>query len=365
MDYNKQHWYYLVSKLFNIIKESVLGLIAFGIVAIKNASSIMLLIIILIGVLIITISVIGWLKEVYKIDNNAIHLKKGVFVVRDIVLPYNKVHSVDIASGVIQRIFKVCRIDIQSPGYNDHNSNITIIMSIQDAKQIKNNILGYTNQESESNESLIVKSDEVNYRATIKDILLCVITSSQITLGFSVILGIYLFLDQYIPKEYQDIAVNTSDLVFNRVFGESLFYKIMGMSMIILTLVIIISFVGTVIRYYDFTIKRESDKLKISYGLLSIKEITMPINRMLYIDIKEGLIQKPLGFCEVKIACIGYGNESGEKAILCPIIKRKDLPLLLKEVIPEISLDYNIDRVAKESLSMYIFISIWVWVLIS
>lgn len=66
-------------------------------------------------------------------------------------------------------------------------------------------------------------------------------------------------------------------------------------------------FFWDLIKYYNFSIKREEDKLYISYGLLKIKKFTVPINRINAINIKQSSISRVLKKYQSDIVTIGVG----------------------------------------------------------
>lgn len=362
MGFKRQHGYYLFSKIFNDLKGIVSVAIVLGILRYTKGGSSNIFLYVLSVVVVISLvgSIVSWIRQVYKIEENNIYAKKGAFIIKDISIPFNKVQTIDITSSALQKIFKVCKLQAETSGGKLGEKEFEVIIPLSEALNIKNKVFNSkSNIGEESN--LSVNSEESSAKAkdyiiSMKNILVASLTSTQITIGFSALFAVYAFLSDKLPEKYRDSLVNATNGVIDKYIGQKIIYKVIFVVSILLLLSLIISFIGMVLKYYNFSLIRHGDSIKIKHGLLTTKEITIPINRILYIDIREGLIRKPLGYCDVKISSFGYGNESGEKAILCPLIKKKELFKLLEVILPEIELNYKINSVSKKSIFTYFII---------
>lgn len=352
MDFKRQHSYYLISKIFNDLKSVISLFIVYGIINIgkDRLSNIWHYGIILILIITLVSTITSWYRRVYKVDDNNIYSKSGIFVLKDVTIPFNKVQTIDITSTAIQRAFKVCKVQVETSGGNVAEKEFEVIISLEEALNIKRNV--FNEEGSRGN----TETHKENYKISTKDILIASLTSTQITIGFSVVFATYSFLSEKIPEKYKTYLFDTTNGIVNEYIGNQIIYKAIFIGTLLLALTLAISFIGMVLKYHNFSINRQGKNIKIKHGLLTTKEITIPINKVLYIDIKEGLIRRPLGLCEVKISSVGYGNESGEKAILCPLIKKKELFKLLKVVLKEVDLNYNINPVSKKSIFSYFII---------
>ena len=351
MNFKKQHSYYFIAKLFSNVKEVIGSIIAMGVLTSRSDSLGYLIIVVSILIFInVLVIFIGWYKEVYKIEDRFLYAKKGVFIVKDISIPFEKVQTVDISESAFQRLFKVCKIQIETSGGDALEKEFEVIVLKKEALQMKNSIL----IRKDYSDKVSIEKEESNYNIGLKDIFIASITSTQFTIGFSIIFSAIVFLQDLVPDKYTTTAVQEVEGVLNQYTGESILYKILVIILFLVIIAFILSFIAMIIKYYNFSLIRKEKSLKISYGLLNKKEVTIPINKILSINIKEGLLRKPFGFCEVKISSIGYGNESGEKAILCPLIKKKKLYILLQEVLPEFKLNNNFKSVSKNSRFSYL-----------
>ncbi|HHV7525957.1 TPA: PH domain-containing protein, partial [Burkholderia orbicola] len=86
----------------------------------------------------------------------------------------------------------------------------------------------------------------------------------------------------------------------------------------------LLSIVGMLLKYANFTVVRKEKEIVISRGLIEKQQITIPLQRIQAIKIKESLIRQPFGLAAVTIVSAG-GNVLVEdkSAILFPIISKK------------------------------------------
>jgi len=111
---------------------------------------------------------------------------------------------------------------------------------------------------------------------------------------------------------------------------------------IILFISVIICTIITIIKYYKFTVIREVDNIKLSYGLFNKKEVTIPVKRIQSLIIVEGVIRKPLGYFTLKVETLGYGKDKCKSTMICPIAKRKVLNKFFEDILPEMNINYDL-----------------------
>ncbi|HET9209586.1 MAG TPA: PH domain-containing protein, partial [Thermoanaerobaculia bacterium] len=120
----------------------------------------------------------------------------------------------------------------------------------------------------------------------------------------------------------------------------------------LLLLLRLISMVWTLSRLYGFRLIAEGEDLRTEYGLFTRVTATIPLRRIQTLTIREGLLHRLFDRVSVRVDTAGSGASGGEgkgekasqREWLAPLVRRKALPGLLREVVPE--LDLNISDVA-------------------
>ena len=110
----------------------------------------------------------------------------------------------------------------------------------------------------------------------------------------------------------------------------------------------------TIIKYYKFTVIREDDNIKLSYGLFNKKEVTIPVKRIQSLTIVEGVIKKSLGYFSLNVETIGYGKDKGESTMICPIAKRTVLDKFFVDILPEMNISYKLEKSPKKALKGFL-----------
>src|SRR5699024_7939656 len=206
------------------------------------------------------------------------------------------------------RIFGVCKLDIQTPAEGVSIEGI----KLSQAEEIRRSV--YKEKVSEEEESKIVSDGDIDteildeniepvettenvsedemtliHKMTMKELFIMAMTSGGFGIfiaGFFTFLttfNIDTFVTNYIEENFQKLI--TSMLVFTVVIA--------------LALIIFGYIIGTVIlliRYYDYKVFEDNEDLIITYGLLEKKRVTVNINRVQNIIIKDNILRRLFGF---------------------------------------------------------------------
>ena len=143
------------------------------------------------------------------------------------------------------------------------------------------------------------------FTSSLKDLFVMAKFSTRILAGFFIIMAFYFKIDNIIPDEVKRKAETVTGDMVNGINDTSIIKYIVALIIIMLFISWGISVVVTVIKYYRFTVTREEDNIKLSYGFFDKKEVTIPVKRIQSLIIVEGIIKKPLGYFSLNIETIG------------------------------------------------------------
>ena len=351
------HKFIIVSQIFQSIKNSIVPLILFLIsIGSKipqkyggNYTEILVVIIFL--VIIIILAIVKWKRNFYFVESGGMYIKYGIFEMHERTVPFSQVHSADISSSMIQRLFNVYKLEIDTPG-GDKNSEISIFLTKEEALRVKNIIFKANKNEDEV--EIIKEKDTKKFTSSLKDLFVMATMSTRILAGFFIITAFYSKIDDIVPKEFKRRAQVFTDNMMKGVNGISLIKYIVTVIFIILFISWIISVILTIIKYYQFTVTREEDNIKLSYGFFDKKEVTIPIKRIQSLIIVEGVIKKSLGYFSLNVETIGYGKDKGESTMICPIAKRKVLDKFFEDILPEMNITYELTKSPRKALKGFL-----------
>jgi putative membrane protein len=356
-DLKHPHKFIIFSEIFKALKNSIVPLIIFlmsaGSKILKNYGGNYTLISLVIAflVIIIVLAIVKWKKNVYSVDEEGIYIKYGVFEIHERTVPFSQVQSADISSSLVQRLFNVYKLEIDTAG-GDKKSEISILLSKEEALILKSSIFkGYRNKDEVE---ITEEKDIKTFTSSLKDLFMLATMSSRILVGVSIIIAFYSKIEDIIPKEFKKRAEVFGEDVMKDANGTSIIKFVVALTFIMLFISWIISIIITIIKYYNFTVIREEDNIKLSYGLFDKKEVTIPVKRIQSLIIVEGVIKKPLGYFSLNVETIGYGKDKGESTMLCPIARRKVLNKFFEDILPEMNITYDLMKSPRKALKGFL-----------
>lgn len=298
--------------------------------------------------------VANWWRFLFKVEDGLIHIKSGIFVRKNLYLTKDRIQVIDITAGIIQRIFGLVQLDIQTAGASSRAASIEAIT--RDKAEEINRLLRQKKTKSDDQESDTTTFDlEDDIKQTIslpnKELLIAASTSGSFGIALSVIGTIFSQIEPLISEsQFYDylysILPSQTDAMFYIAFAAGF-----------IVFAWLLSFFGTLINYGNFTLEIKEKEIVISRGIFEKKRSTVPFNRIQAIHISEGIIRQPLGYASLHLeSAAGYGDDKGTGSILFyPLIKRDRIYSLMDEVLPDYQQQVNALKPPSRSLRRYIF----------
>lgn len=287
--------------------------------------------IVLFVVLDIIFSIIGWKYEYISIKDNEIHYYKGIFSKETLIIPKKSFKSMDISQNLIERLLAYKIVKIESPskdfGIDDikmslNNEQIDILKSFS-LNDLNKECLGDVNEESKE-----IKEKKIET----KKLVIYGFTSFNLFVALIFIFNILGKLDDFISSDYLS---NIIDGAFKNNSQSMTILLIVAGLLIFLIILKLIATVYYVVKYYNFTLLKENNNIKIAYGLFSTKEFSFKDNNIKLIKIKSNPIRQFLNIYELNLIIKGYTGEGNEKIIMYPIGSLNEINDVIKEFIPE------------------------------
>lgn len=296
----------------------------------------------------------------YELTKTEIKCNRGVFFRKRSVLDYKRIHAINKKQGLIQRIFGIAVLTIDSGSANTaHQAEITIIEKSKTVDTLVSELNALKEggvreaENGEKNEELLISDKDSLYRFTSKKKMLYTLISIATTVFFTALFGALIIVVLGICKFMLQLD-------FLGTLGE---YFLVAVSITagLMLLSAVFSFIGCMIHsfvgYYNFNVTRCEGNIQISYGLLQRHTNTFNYNRIKAVKITQGLVQRMLGFAAIKLEVIGYvtdtENDSAELGVLIPFCRYEEIDEILERVLP----DYIPDKKQTSSVSFFPFIS--------
>ncbi|MDP9743370.1 UNVERIFIED_ORG: putative membrane protein [Bacillus sp. B2I3] len=348
-----------IAVLLNIIKsikELVIPFLLVVVIPGKNEGIpgwIQPLVIAIIILLIIVNAFLQWLRFTYRIEEGEFRIESGVFVRKKRYIKFDRIHSIDISEGIIQRVFSLVKLNIETAGGSQADAVLSAI-SKSDADRLnayiseEKNANNPSDRDEVADNEFAAKSSSV-FKQTLPQLFAMAATSGAVGVFLSGAIAFISQFDEMIP--FQKIFKDYEDFIEMGTFILTLF------ALVALLAVYVLATLSMVIKYASFTVIKTDEEIVISRGLLEKRRLTIPIHKIQGIRIMENLIRKPLGLATVYIEYAGGSMEDKESLsiMLFPLIRKKHLQGKILKILPVYETDTEMTPIPKRALSRYVF----------
>ncbi len=151
------------------------------------------------------------------------------------------------------------------------------------------------------------------------------------------------------------VKVSNADVIINSLFGQSTVQSLFGLAMFIYAVVmlyfqnsggfitsailfvfsVVVPFVSSIFRYYNYRIYRVGDTITVESGLIATRRNSFKINKVNAIRIRQPLLSRLIRRVMLEAEVVGMANGDETYPLLCPMKSRRDIELLISEIIPE------------------------------
>lgn len=272
-----------------------------------------------------------WLRFTYHIEGTTLKVNEGLFVRKKVTLPKNRVQSVDITAGIVQRVFGLVSVKVQTAGNDEAAVDLTAVTK-EDAREIMETLRGETIHETSGDTTITQEIAPEVYGITMKQLLAAGATSGQIGVILSIVFTVASQFDDVIDF---DLIMETFDRWAPFLSNSSL--------LLVITAIIgtwLLAILGTITTYYNFSLVRKERELVVRYGLLKTKQVSIPYNRVQAVRFTEGILRQPFGYGALYVESAGQGDDKQTSScIIAPFIRSEDVDHVLNEITPELTLD--------------------------
>lgn len=341
----RQHPVAAVSKVLEIIKGNFISLLL--LLFVTSGESMVSLFGILSVMLVLLVSgVLSWIRFTYSVVDGELRIEQGILVRKNIYLSKERIQVIDIKAGILQRMFGLVEVEVKTAGSSSKAAKISAI-SREKAEQLKASLRTDSSLRTEDIE--IEATEFKSYELSVKDLLITSLTSGSFGIALSIIGTLFSQLDQVLSEEEMLYYLET---IIPASFNTNMvLYSII----IVVLLSWMLSFLGTLIKYYDFTLKVTPKELIMRQGLFEQRQLTIPFNRIQAIQIKEGILRQPFGYASIILESAGYGEKEGNSTTLFPLIRKAKVQEFLQEVVPEFDNPVFRSKPPPRALRRYVF----------
>ncbi|MEK4564924.1 PH domain-containing protein [Alkalihalobacillus sp. FSL R5-0424] len=336
----------MLISLIAAVKSSILPIIGSVVIGFANSNPFLKYVWIAILAFAVISSFLSWVTFYYKLDNGELYVQKGIFVKKKRYIQRQRVQSIDVKAGVLQRLFGMVGVDIETAGGSSEAEAHLSAITKEEAEAIRKELLGKEssrmrmNEELEDNEEsgeeeVVEEGPARTWKLGTERLVAAAMTSSGVGLIFSAVGALFTQFYQFIPNVWLD-----QSLGFVTSVGLSSILAITGIVFLALLVSWAISCVITILKYGGFQVEQYEKELVITRGLLERRQLTLQVNRITSVRLVRNLLRQPLGFVSVYVESAGGGSKDEQAStLLIPILKDSDLKDVLADILPEYSFE--------------------------
>jgi putative membrane protein len=290
---------------------------------------------------------LSWRATTYEVSGGAFRVRRGVLQKNERTIPLEHVQSVDTVQGIIQRLFGVVEVRVETAGGGASEPDASLpALARADAEALRREIEGSGREPVEREAA----GPAVLRRLGTRDLFIAGATSGQIGVAFS-LLAVF-------SQIFDDLGNVFSEALVRRTLEKIAPNSILVVLLLVLAvglLAWLLAIAGTVLAHAGFTLAREGEFLYIKRGLLEKREATIPLARIQAVRIVEGLLRQPFGLASLRVESAGYGEASGVSTTLFPLLPRKDAVKILLDAAPEFAVAPTLEPLPARALRRYVF----------
>ncbi len=313
--------------------------------------------------IILPYQMLNWAFYTYRYESGYLHIKSGVVFKKERSIKQERVQTVNIRTGILQRLLGLASLHVETAGGGMESELSLTAVTIDEARKIKETLessahklekekeTAETGEEKVANEAASgseAETFEEVYRISSPELFLAGATSGRFLLLFSLIAAVFSQVMPFIPE----------------TFWENMIEQVTSTAAATVVLVLIvlllfswfISALAFMIQNANFTVRRQKESLQVSWGLIEQKQLTLKLHRLQALGIHEGVLRQLTGRCALIAEVAGGGSrEQNYVTVLFPLLRSTEVANFLVRILPEYQLPRTIVPLPLRARRRYIF----------
>lgn len=307
-------------------------------------------------------SVITWRTRTWELTDAGIMLRSGLVTSRQLQVPYEHIHTVNMSSNLVERVLGLMTLDLDT-GAASSEGEATRIRGLQAgiAEALREELFrrkaavladqgldartadadASAEADDEASPTAPAPSPDACYTLTTVQLVFAALTEARVV---AQAVAFLILIVQGINLLQESELVNLSDVAGDiAVLPVAL---LIGVAALLLALALIVgfavSFVMSLIGYAGYRAERAAGRISVERGLLSRTSHTVALERIQSINIRQGLIRQLIGYAEVRASVVGAIGSSDETStadgvVLHPFIRVTEIDAFLASIAPDFS----------------------------
>ncbi len=307
----------------------------------------------------------------YRLSNQQIEIRSGVFSKTNINLPFARIQNVELNAPWYYRPFGYTSMQLDTAGSTQKEAKVVaiketlalslkkqIIASAKQARQVNELNAAHPNENGLNEERLkeqsgneepwveIEEQEEVQLDSrNLDDLVIHGLTNNRIWIFLGTMAPFIDNASEGIGNFLRRFGIHIEDyLLFDGMSMWQMTWHVISIALFFLIPITLFSIIGAILTFHDFTLHRSGDRYIRRSGFFTRNEITMRLSRLQMIVQQQDWLDKFLGRRNLKFEQSNANitqSQSGQQSnkILVPSVTKKECEALMQDAYPDNQLD--------------------------
>ncbi|UOQ49669.1 PH domain-containing protein [Gracilibacillus caseinilyticus] len=308
----------------------------------------------------------SWFTETYQWDDHSFHLRKNVFVKQTTTIAFSKIQNVTSHTTIFHKLFGYTSITFETAMDGIDDSITFDFVSKQHATFLKelaqNHSKKSTVNDVEEKESTPTPAKEPEQKGVIyftpskRELVRASFTSLSFLIIIPIITKLYEYAAQLLPNPEQ-----YNGLFYQLVENKLLLFIIIVAAVLI---AVILGLIKTFTRYGKYKISATDTHIFIKKGMMNESHFTIEKSKVQGLEFQQSMMKRIFGLVEVRLISAGkIAEDSVSVNSLYPFLSMQRAYHLVETLLPEYSLEKEMERLPLASLYSKLFRPSWIWLI--
>ena len=280
----------------------------------------------------------------YRIQGRELITREGIIHRNERHIPLEQIHEIRLEQNLLQRVFDVVEAVIETAGAEGAEAKLSVL-SREEAERLRVAVATRSSApKAATNEvGTVAQPREIIRQLGIRDLVLHGLTSNHLLSALAILGAAWAFADDVLPNSFYErigkwLRITAGEMV-QQGLRAAVLLVVAGLAATLLV-GLVVSVVGSVVKFFGYTLTRQGDELYRSYGLLTRHASSLPRHRLQVLKIEEGMIRRWFGLATLRADISGSKKEGSDdnkgRDVLLPIALRSELGRLLTVFFPQL-----------------------------
>lgn len=293
----------------------------------------------------------------YRLGPDELVVRDGIFTRTERHIPYDRIQNIDLVQNPFHRLMHVALVHVETASGTKSEAVIRVL-SLEAVDEMRTRVFAGRQRAGTERETEEQSPDTLLRLSAGESIRLGIVSNKGLAVVGAVVGLLWqqgqvwnqdpeaqeAFLEQYLGAAPQSFgSMGETSLVA---------VALLAMAAVVLAIMVLrlLSIGWFLVQLHEFTLTKRDDELRVEHGLFTRITRTIPTPRIQTLTTIETPVHRWFGRQTVKLRTVGGGGDGGDLGVesaagkardqwLAPMIETARVPALVRQVLPEVTID--------------------------